>query len=331
MMDFTVLVMEGAFASGVTVTLDVLTVAAGLAAKASATAPRWRVCSLNGGPIRLQNGVVVETTKLTLGKQTGQSVWVIPGLNLRTPKDIHARLDQADARQIQKLLVRHATQGGRIASTCSAVFLLQAAGLLKDKRVTTTWWLGPVLQKLAPESQVDANRMICVDGAITTAGAAFAQMDLMLHLLREHTNPRLAELVSKVLLIDGREVQSPFMVPEVWSSGNDLISRISEKVEATLPEVLGVGALAREFCMSERTLSRHVHKATGKTTVALIQSVRLRHARRLLESSRLTVEQVALAVGYQDATSLRKAMRQRIGANPSRFRSAVAAPAAGSR
>ena len=71
MMDFTVLVMEGAFASGVTVTLDVLTVAAGLAAKASATAPRWRVCSLNGGPIRLQNGVVVETTKLTLGKQTG--------------------------------------------------------------------------------------------------------------------------------------------------------------------------------------------------------------------------------------------------------------------
>ncbi len=166
--------------------------------------------------------------------------------------------------------------------------------------------------------------MICVDGAITTAGAAFAQMDLMLHLLREHTNPRLAELVSRVLLIDGREVQSAFMVPEVWSSGNDLISRISEKVRASLPGVLGVSTLAREFCMSERTLSRHVHKATGKTTVALIQSVRLRHARHLLESSRLTVEQVALAVGYQDATSLRKAMRLRIGANPSRFRSGVA-------
>ena len=324
MMDITVLVMEGAFTSGITVTLDVLTVAEGLAKKACATAPRWRVCSLEGGPIRLANGILVETTKLTLDKQTEQSLLVIPGLNLRTPNDIHARLNQPDARKIQKLLVRHAAQGGRIAVTCSAVFLLQDAGLLKDKRVTTTWWLGPVLQKLEPECRVDADRMICVDGAITTAGAAFAQMDLMLHLLREHTSPRLAELVSKVLLIDGREAQSSFMVPEVWSSGNNLISRLSEKVQASLPEVLDVGSLAREFCMSERTLSRHVHKATGKTTVALIQSVRLRHARRLLESSRLTVEQVALAVGYQDATSLRKAMRSRIGVNPSRFRPGVA-------
>lgn len=325
MLDFTILVMEGAFASGVTVTLDVLTVAAGLAGKAAATAPRWRVCSLKGGPVHLQNGVVVETAKLTK-TQAGQSVWVIPGLNLRTPQDIFDRLGQEDAVRLQKALVRHVGQGGRIAATCSAVFLLQAAGLLTGKRATTTWWLGPVLQKLAPDCQVDIDRMICVDGAITTAGAAFAQMDLMLHLLREHTSPRLAELVSKVLLIDGREVQAQFMVPEVWASGSDLVGRIADKVHATLPNVMTVGELAREFCMSERTLSRHVHKATGQTTVALIQSVRLRHARRLLESSRLTVDQVASAVGYQDATSLRKAMRSRIGANPSRFRAAVATP-----
>lgn len=76
--------------------------------------------------------------------------------------------------------------------------------------------------------------------------------------------------------------------------------------------------------MSERTLARHVKRATGKSTLALLQSVRQRRARALLESSRLTVEQVAAAVGYQDATALRRLMRRVAGANPSRFRPAAA-------
>ena len=72
--------------------------------------------------------------------------------------------------------------------------------------------------------------------------------------------------------------------------------------------------------MSERTLARHVMKATGKSTQALLQGVRLRRARALLESSRMTVDQVAGAVGYQDATALRRLMKKVAGANPSRYR-----------
>lgn len=328
MMDFTVLAFEGALASGVTITLDLLGVAAQLADKAGATAPRWQLCSAHGGLVRLHNGVLVQTLPLTLDEQTSRSVWVLPGLIPDWPDQLPARLKQADAQHLQQALTGHLAQGGRVAATCSAVFLLQAAGLLRAKRATTAWWLGPLLQKLEPACQVAVDRMVCVDGAITTAGAALAQQDMMLHLLREHSSPRLAELVSRVMLIDGREAQSPFMVPEVWATGSDLVRRLTDKVAAALPGVLSVADLARELCLSERSLSRHIRQATGQTTVALVQAVRLRHARRLLETSRLTVEQVALAVGYQDATALRKAMRRRTGANPSRFRGAVA-PARG--
>lgn len=79
--------------------------------------------------------------------------------------------------------------------------------------------------------------------------------------------------------------------------------------------------------MSERTLSRHVHKATGKGTLALVQSVRWQRARTLLETSRMGVEQVAEAVGYQDATALRRMMRKTAGATPSRYRPSVATAA----
>jgi len=106
----------------------------------------------------------------------------------------------------------------------------------------------------------------------------------------------------------------------VLASGNDLVARLAARVESALPEAPAVSELAREFCMSERTLSRHIHKATGKSTQTLVQSVRLRRARALLESSRMTVEQVAGAVGYQDATALRRLMKKVAGANPSRYR-----------
>jgi transcriptional regulator GlxA family with amidase domain len=43
----------------------------------------------------------------------------------------------------------------------------------------------------------------------------------------------------------------------------------------------------------------------------------------LLENSRMTVEQVAAAVGYQDTTALRRLMKQSTGVPPSRFRSAA--------
>lgn len=99
------------------------------------------------------------------------------------------------------------------------------------------------------------------------------------------------------------------------------MARLAARVESTLPDAPAVSELAREFCMSQRTLARHVKKATGKSTQALVQSVRLRRARALLESSRMTVEQVASAVGYQEATALRRLMKKIAGANPSRYRS----------
>ena len=208
-----------------------------------------------------------------------------------------------------------------MAASCSAVFLLQRAGLLAGRKATTSWWLAPALQRLEPTCTVDADRMVRADGPVVTAGAAFAQADLMLHLLRSRCGSALADTVSRFLLIDGRQAQAPFVVPEVLASGDDLVGRLALRIERALPSPPRVAELARELCMSERTLARRVQRATGKSTLALVQSVRLRRARALLESSRMTVEQVAAEVGYQDATALRRLMRKSAGANPSGFRS----------
>ncbi|WP_454056755.1 GlxA family transcriptional regulator [Cupriavidus sp. Marseille-Q8015] len=325
MHDFTILILENAYPASVAVTLDILAAAAALAPRAGVSRPRWKVCSVGGKDIALQNGLSVATSKLSGRPRNDRSTWVLPGMGVEQAAAIGPRLACADAVKAIAAIARHVQAGGRVAASCSSVFLLQAAGVLQGRRVTTTWWLAPFLKRMSPDIVVDADRMVCADGPVVTAGAAFAQTDLMLHLVREHFGSALVDAVSRMLLIDGRQAQTPFVMPEIFASGDDLVARLAVRIEKSLPNSPTVAELAQEFCMSKRTLSRHLQRVTGRTTLALIQSVKLRRARALLESSRMTVEQVAEAVGYQDSTALRRMMKRVAGANPSRYRPAIAA------
>lgn len=323
MHDFTILVLPGQFPTGVSVSRDVLMTAEAVSASVGVSRPRWRICSLEGGVVPLQGGFSIATTRLPLRERNDRSVWITAGLGLNTADDVHNRLKDPDILEMARRVRRHIEGGGRIAAACSAVFLLHAADLLKGKAVTTTWWLGPLLQEMEPACRVDTDRMVCADGQVITSGAAFAQTDLMIHLLRERFGSELVTAVSRLLLIDGRVTQqAPFIVPEVLASGDELVSRLTRRIDESLPDVPSVETLAAEFCISDRTLGRHVRKATGKSTSSLIQSVRFRRARALLENSRMTIEQVAEAVGYQDPTALRKLVRKITGASPSQSRNA---------
>jgi transcriptional regulator GlxA family with amidase domain len=320
MFDFSIIVLEGAFASSVSSTLDILESASKLAPSAAAVSPRWRVLSPNGGSVRLSSGVNLATQKMATRARTDESVWIIPGLGIDQFDSLIARLEKPDARLAANAIARHIASGGRIAASCSAVFILHSAGVLKQHRITTTWWLAPKLQLLVPLCKVDVNKMVCVDGSLTTAGAAFAQIDLMIHLIKRLCGDKLADWLTRVLIVDGREAQAPYIVPEVLAGGDKFISAVVAQIESALPDSISIARLAKNFGISIRTLSRRVQEATGQTTIALVQSVKLRRARTLLENGRTPVEQIAQAVGYQDATALRRMMQKVTGENPSAFR-----------
>ena len=311
------IVLPGAHAAGVAVSLDILRAAATLAPGLTLPAPRWRVLSPEGGDIELAGGLRCPSEPLSTADEAG--IRVVPGLATESPEALEHRLAQADARRVADDLTRRLAYGQPVAATCSAVFLLRDTGALAGRCVTTTWWLAQHLRRTAPDCRVDADRIVCVDGALVTAGAAMAQVDLMLHLLRGH-GAALAEAVARVLLLDARTAQSAYTLPALLANGDALVRRLVQRIEETLPRPPAVSALADAFAMSTRTLSRRVREATGQGPSALIQAVRLARARRLIETTRMSIDQVAAAVGYEDATALRRLMRRRTGATPTRFR-----------
>ncbi len=318
--DFIVLILEGQLSSAVAISRDILHVASQLAPSCALAVPRWRMCSIYGGQIALQGGFAVQTEALP-AQCAAHTLWIIPGLGVPERAALRLRLQAPDVEPLVARMREHLAQGGHIAAGCTAVFLLQQAGALDGRSATVTWWLAPFLQKLAPHCRVDADRMLCSDGPLTTCGAALAQIDLMLYLLRSRCGSELTAAVSRVLVLDARQAQqAAFIVPQMMVSGDALVARLSARIEQALPDAPSVESLAAECCISERTLARHIRKATGKSTIALIQNIRFMRARHLLENSRMTVEQVAAAVGYSDATALRKLMRKVSGGNPSQSR-----------
>ncbi|WP_428842288.1 GlxA family transcriptional regulator [Pseudomonas palleroniana] len=319
MHDFIVVVPPGAFASSVTLTLDILSTAAKLAPRLGLPAPRWMVCSTAGGRVSLGAGLSLLTQRLVLPSD-GRACWILPGLDVDDPVALKSSLLQPEMAPILTALSQHVAAGGTVAASCSAVFLLHAAGLTDGKTLTTTWWLAATLrQRVAGRCNVDPDRMVIEDAPLVTAGAALGHTDLLMHLIGQRFGPELVAAVAKALLLNQRQLQSPFMVPALMAQG-ELVAELIAHIEASLPTPMSVDALAQTMRMSTRTLSRQVSKATGRGPLHLIRTVQLNRARALLESSRCSVESVAGQVGFSDPTALRRLLKKYLNATPRQLR-----------
>ena len=77
--------------------------------------PTWRVCSIEGGTVALQNGINIHTSRLPRRCTSDSSVWVVPGLGLDKPTSIQARITMDDACSAIAALRKHARAGGAVA------------------------------------------------------------------------------------------------------------------------------------------------------------------------------------------------------------------------
>jgi transcriptional regulator GlxA family with amidase domain len=60
----------------------------------------------------------------------------------------------------------------RVASICTGAFILAAAGLLHQRRVTTHWLYSELLARAYPSIDVDSSLLFARDGNITAARAS---------------------------------------------------------------------------------------------------------------------------------------------------------------
>jgi transcriptional regulator GlxA family with amidase domain len=271
---------------------------------------RTQVVSLRGGLVPTSSGLELGTTAMTDVTGPLDTLVVAGG---RDMAEICA--DAELVAQVRRL----ADSARRVTSVCSGAFLLAATGLLDGRRATTHWAECSLLARDHPQVTVDPDAIYVRDGDTWTSAGVTAGIDLALALVAEDHGRKVAAATARQLVVylrrSGGQAQfSPLLAAQAADSETvrDLLAWLPDH----LTDDLSVTALARRMHLSERQFSRLFRAQLGTTPADHVEAVRVEAACRLLESTHLSVQQIAKTCGFGTPATLDRAFRRRLDTAP---------------
>jgi transcriptional regulator GlxA family with amidase domain len=216
-----------------------------------------------------------------------------------------------------------APQARRYGSTCTGAFVLGAAGLLDSRRVTTHWQFAAELAALYPEAIVEPDSIFVRDGPMFSCAGVTAAFDLMLALVQEDLGREPALAVARFFVMflkrpGGQSQFSPQLAAQFAS--REPIQRAQQWIHDHLRHSLSIAELAQAVGMSQRNFARTFASETSMTPATYVELARIDAARRLLEDSQLSLQQVAFESGFSSPQAMRRAFARQIDATPGDYR-----------
>ncbi|SDF42423.1 Transcriptional regulator GlxA family, contains an amidase domain and an AraC-type DNA-binding HTH domain [Lentzea fradiae] len=308
-MRIAVAAIDGTFDSGFAAIMDVLGAANALSAGDGQLTSVTVVGA--GTEVRTGNGLVLTTVPVT-ELESDVDLVVLPAVGFRTPEQVVAAMRDPAHAWVLDLATSAAATGTALAAACSGAFFLAEAGVLDGRRATTSWWLGPAFRQRYPSVELEDSRTLVDEDHRTTAGAAFAHIDLALWIVRQRSLD-LADLVARYLLIGDRPSQAAFALPTQLARADPLMTAFERWARAHLADPPPLTHAARALGVSTRTLQRTAQTVLGKSPLDFIQDIRLDEATHLLRTTTLSADAIAGRVGYRNAGTLRELVRRRRG------------------
>lgn len=320
-MKISILVADGFTDSSLSIALDVFRAANAIARHNGRSEVGIAVASPRGGKVRSAAGLTVATDK-----PARADVVLVPGIWMEEVDTLEPTFARADVRALGEHAAKAHARGAFVGSACAGAFALADAGLLDGRACTTTWWLAPKLQQRRPATRVTAEHALVIEDRLVTAGAVFAQADLTLHVVARFLGPKTSQQCARFLLLDKHASQAPYMAVHQLSADDPTVRRAENWIQRHLAEDFAIDQLARGAGTSPRTLARRLHAVCGLSPIGFVQRLRVETAVRLLETTRLSLAEVAPRVGYRDAATLRRLVRREIGRTPRELRRRATAP-----
>ncbi|MCX4675113.1 helix-turn-helix domain-containing protein [Streptomyces sp. NBC_01433] len=212
--------------------------------------------------------------------------------------------------------------GTRMVSICTGSYVLAAAGYLDGRPATTHWSSAEHFQRLFPNVRVDPDVLFIDDGDVLTSAGVAAGIDLCLHIVRRDHGAAVANEIARRTVVpphrDGGQAQyihRPVPEPRFatttgarsWALGH-------------LDRPILLRDMARQEAMSVRTFTRRFREEVGVSPGQWLAQQRVERARQLLESTDLSIDQVARDAGFGTATSLRQHLQAALGVPPTVYR-----------
>jgi transcriptional regulator GlxA family with amidase domain len=219
------------------------------------------------------------------------------------------------------------SEGACVASACGGAFYLAASGVARGRRITTHWSLGEPLAKVCGDAAVDTAELLVDDGDIITAGGMTAWMHMGLRLVERLLGHDVMLDTARFMVID------PALRPQSRHTsfsprldhGDQQVLAVQQWLHVNAAADVSIPRIAAMAKLGERTFLRRFARATGHNPTEYCQRLRVSRSQSLLESSSLSVEQIAHRCGYEDHNSFRKLFKRYLGVTPGEYRMRSAA------
>jgi transcriptional regulator GlxA family with amidase domain len=280
---------------------------------------RPKIVSLSPDPFLCGNGIPV-SPELTIDDKSNAEIIVVPELWLAPDDDLKQRYPKL------KEWLRHRYRAGNtIYSACSGAVLLAASGLLNGKSATSHWGYADLFRRSFPDVHfIPEPNIVFADesGRIVTAGGATSWHDLAIHIISRHCSPGEALRIAKVYLLQWHgDGQLPYAsLVRRQPHADSIVRQAEDWLRDHFCEPHAVASVVTECGIPERSLKRRFTAATGSTVISYVQNLRIEEAKRLLETSDNSLDNIAPAVGYENPAFFRKLFKRCTGLTAAQYR-----------
>ncbi|HEY7351658.1 MAG TPA: DJ-1/PfpI family protein, partial [Terriglobales bacterium] len=292
MKDITVLLLDQMFSSTAIGPAEVFRHAGSLwnILTGGSSAPSFHVttASADGRPVRCDGDIQIQPN-VALNDVGKTDLIFVPTTGLSVDDVVERNA------AIVPWLKRRSTRGVAIASVCSGVGLVAAAGLLDGKRATTHWGLAERFREKYPKVKWMPELMVTEDHGFYCGGGVNASLDLSIYLVERFCGHEIAMQTAKALLIETpRAWQSGFaIVPLKTDHTDDHISSAQEWMHKNFSKTFPLEDPAKRVGMSVRNFVRRFKTATGDPPLIYLQKLRVAAAKRMLENSHRSMQEIS--------------------------------------
>ncbi len=224
--------------------------------------------------------------------------------------------------KLMEWLKQQYKRGADIATMCSGAFMLASTGLLDGRSCSTHWVHADAFRQQFPKVKLMDDQLITDEKGIYTNGGAYSFLNLMIYLIEKYYDRQAAIYCSKIFQIEpDRNKQSSFAIFTGQKlHGDAMVEQAQVYIENTLHEKLSIENLSSRFSIGRRNFDRRFIKATGLTPIAYAQQVKIEAAKKALETSRKTINEVMYEVGYSDVKAFREVFRKITALSPLEYK-----------
>ncbi|MGF6229502.1 transcriptional regulator GlxA family with amidase domain [Inquilinus ginsengisoli] len=280
---------------------------------------RLEIVGQQTGPLQLASRVPV-TVERPVTEITATDIVIVPSVLLGLNGWTKGRYPDL----VDWLRAMH-DRGALLCSACSGIFLLAETGLFDGADATVHFGYAGAFETAFPQVPIHPERVLVVSGKrdeLITSGASMTWHDLVLYLIARHAGATAAQTVARIFALQWhQDGLAPYMVFDGRRDHGDVAIQTTQDWLATHFSVANpLEEMIKRAGLAERTFKRRFTNATGLSPIAYVQRLRIEEAKRRLERTEASVDEISWQVGYEESAFFRRLFRRVTGLAPGAYR-----------